>query len=170
MTDRPLTKSDRELMRYLTMVRDSVNRREGFHYRGVGDFLLQHGRFYPPQRLPRPELRGPIRNCFVNAAMAAINGSRTACRLHYVEGYATFVILTHHAWCADDNGNVYEVTWRKVGSAYFGVEFPPRAVRRGTALDDWRGGYRLYRNPFKPIRATSNISAINHWQDNIAGE
>src|ERR1700694_801618 len=84
----PPTNPERELMQYLIMVRESVNRREGFHYRGVGDFLLQHARLYLPQRLPRPELRGPIRTCFNNAAMAAIHGSRTGCRLHYIEGYA----------------------------------------------------------------------------------
>jgi hypothetical protein len=152
MTYCPLTKPDRELMRYLMMVRDSVNLPEGFHYRGAGDFLLQHARFYRPQSLPRPELHGQAKRCFVNAAMAAINGSRTGCRLYYVEGYATLVIPTHHAWCADADGNVYEVTWRKAGTSYFGVEFLPRAMHRGTVLDDWQGGYKLYRNPFKPQR------------------
>ncbi len=158
----PLTTSELELIGYLTKIRDMNAFSQDFHYRGVGDFLLQHGRFFLPQPLARPELRGRIKQCFANATMASINGSRPGRRLHYIEGYATLIIPTHHAWCADDDGNAYEVTWPEVGSAYLGIAFPPRVIHRGPALDDWKGGYELYRKPFETMKQALTRSSCGH--------
>jgi hypothetical protein len=90
---------------------------------GSADLLLQHGKWYEPAPLPQGIRRGQMKQCFYNAAMAAIDHG-----LRYVEGYALSIIPVHHAWCVDDAGKVVEVTWKNVGLAYFGVEFPWKRV------------------------------------------
>ncbi len=66
---------------------------------------------------------GQMKQCFYNAATAALHDG-----YRYIEGYAAGIIPVHHAWCADKDNNVIEVTWKKTGDLYFGVEFDPKLV------------------------------------------
>lgn len=84
--------------------------RPGYLYRGAGDYLLQHGRFYSGRVIPDrfEQFRGPGGHCFDNACLAA-----QACpELRYVEGvYSTGnAHPMPHAWCIDPDGGVVELT------------------------------------------------------------
>lgn len=82
----------------------------GFHYRGGGDFLLQHGHFYQGRELPEEfaHWRGPLNQCFMNALRAADSDPA----LSYCEGvYAVQNHYTPHAWCVDVEGQVVELTF-----------------------------------------------------------
>ncbi len=128
--------------------RGKFPRPDGFHYLGMEDFLLQHGRWYTPQPLPSTVKRLRIKECFRNSLM-------TACEhgYKYVEGLAFGCVMpVHHAWNVDDKGNVIDTTWES-GEAYFGVEFPIKLVlskmRDGmTPLDDWKS-WEVYRKPWE---------------------
>lgn len=88
--------------------------RPGYFYKGVGDFLLQHGRSYgPPITFPPDDWfqgkggrGGPYGTCFINAVeYAEQHGVR------YCEGlYATQGSYVAHAWCLDADDRVIEVT------------------------------------------------------------
>ena len=79
----------------------------------------------------------------------------------YVEGYAIGIgssIGILHAWCVDQDGNVFDPTW-KTGEAYFGIPFKAEYVKRVIAerierlgeeayfglLDDFEAGWPLIR-------------------------
>lgn len=82
----------------------------GYFYRGVGDFLLQHGRFWNGNRLPEQyeQYVGPMGNCYENA-LAAAEADRS---LRYVEGvYAVVGKDFHgHAWCVNPDDRLVELT------------------------------------------------------------
>lgn len=133
-----------------------------FPYHCIEDFLLQHGRFFTPQRLPQGIKRGPERGCFENAGKVA---TRSAASLVYVEGFALEVIPVHHAWASDTDGNVYEVTWRTrdkteediTATAYFGVPFNTDFVLKIMSetklwgiLDDVKRGWPVLRGEYEP--------------------
>jgi hypothetical protein len=85
----------------------------GYHYRGAGDFLLQHGRFWNGRQLPEQYLSSLNANpegptvCFANALL----GAQTHAELTYVEGmYSTgHGHFTSHAWCMDPDGGIVEL-------------------------------------------------------------
>jgi len=86
------------------------------------------GEHYKPQPLPKGFKRGKERMCFMNAyRLAASRGD-----LHYVEGYASHLIPTHHAWVVDDDGNVIDPTWPDVEPgekrSYLGTKIPMPAL------------------------------------------
>lgn len=84
-------------------------------------YLLEHGQEWEASPLPEDIEQGDPKMCFVNAYNLA---RRNPGRLFYVEGYATAVIPTDHAWCVDRQGRVVDNTpyWED-GHDYFGVKF-----------------------------------------------
>ena len=124
---------------------------KGFHYRGIEDFVLQHGVWYRPNGL-RPPTKGAPKACFGNALFTgALHG------LKYIEGFSLAPKLPfaiHHAWNLDVNGNLADTTWLNSGLAYLGVEFSlGRADNAawfddGTVLDNPRSRQKLYRQPW----------------------
>jgi hypothetical protein len=142
-----MTEQEQQLMEYLEFLRKHERGRARWRYSGPADLLLKHARCYRPQSLPRGFWVGAIKECFRNAAFTAMRRG-----VRYVEGYASAVIPVHHAWCADADGNVLEVTWDPPGSAYFGCEFDPLAIcPRGSVLDGSVGVYKRRYQP--PMRA-----------------
>lgn len=126
-----------------------------WHYAGMEDLLLQHGRFWTPRQLPSHIPHMTPKMCFENAFRVASRRKN----LRYVEGVAMGVIIpVHHAWCVDEDGNVIDPTWAStqtdVGEAYFGVTFPVTLVRRIrsraclSVLDNWISGWEIYKQPF----------------------
>jgi hypothetical protein len=85
--------------------------RHGYFYRGAGDLLLQHGRFFTGRVLPDEyaHLRGPRALCFGNA-MEAVQADPS---LTYYEGvYSTGGgHFTTHGWCVAPDGGVVELTY-----------------------------------------------------------
>lgn len=84
-------------------------------------YLLEHGQEWEAAPLPAEVEQGEPKMCYVNAyRLAAHNPGR----FFYVEGYATAMIPTEHAWCVDRQGRVIDCTphWEK-GRDYFGVKF-----------------------------------------------
>jgi hypothetical protein len=142
-----MTNDEQELLRILSMLRDCHRHNgipKGWHYDGPGDFLLREARFYRPAAAPVAWEASLPNACFRNAGLYA-----SLQRLHYVEGYALGVIPTHHGWCADDDGKVIEVSWNFVGSLYFGVEFDPWKLQRGSVLFN-EVNASIYRRRYKP--------------------
>jgi hypothetical protein len=99
----------------LAVIRELELRRKqwtepGYFYRGVGDFLLQHGRFWSGSLLPEQyeQYIGPSGNCYENALAAA----EADPSLRYVEGvYAIVGKDFHgHAWCIDPDDRLVELT------------------------------------------------------------
>ena len=96
-----------------------------------GRFLLAEGKGYevPPRQLPRKwrRLKGKARECFVNAANAAIMHEE----LTYCEGYGFIEPFTelpiHHAWLIGPGGEVIDPTWPDA-AGYLGVEFETELV------------------------------------------
>jgi hypothetical protein len=123
----------------------------GYHYQGIGDFVLREGRFFEPQPLPSGVRRRPIQQCFRNALRTTMNTG-----LSYVEGYALLIDSTSpllHAWNASSDGFAVDTTWEPVGRIYLGVSFPLSLVRRPkgfllSVLDDWQRGWPILREPF----------------------
>ena len=113
-------------------------------------FVLKHGRNFKPQRTPDKyiDLRGEIKECFKNSAMAAC-----LCRdLIYCEGYACGFIPVMHAWCVTLDGRLVELTWRDIGTEYFGIPFKSEFLRRKLLeskyyglIDDWHNNWPLVR-------------------------
>lgn len=122
----PRTPAEQHLWDHLTQRRDTATdlRPQGYAYANPCDFVLQHGRWYAPRPLPRPVTRGVPNHCYGNAMVRAVLHD-----LAYVEGYALLSVrgeppmLFQHAWCADAEGRLYEVTWKLLGLAYLGVTF-----------------------------------------------
>lgn len=127
-----MTNSEREVKQYLELMRRlqkaNGDKPKRWVYDGPADLLLREAEFFKPGEVIQWKHSLP-NACFRNAAMYAVEHG-----LRYVEGYAAGIIPVHHGWCADDDGNVVEVTWKEIGSIYYGVEFPPMSVKRGAVL------------------------------------
>lgn len=84
--------------------------RSGYHYKGVGDFLLQHGTFWTGRELPDQyrSLVGPPGTCYETSLAAAVADPS----LRYCEGVYSLVgeDFKGHAWCIDSNDEVVELT------------------------------------------------------------
>jgi hypothetical protein len=125
-----------------------------FHYRGMQDFVLRHGRFFEPRPVPKGIKPGPVGECYSNAFVRASLG-----KIPYVEGYAfsSCRSLHLHAWNLDAEDFVIDTTWNPIGVAYFGVIFPDFVFRifgsdrkKHPIIDDWRHGWPLLQVPFEP--------------------
>jgi hypothetical protein len=129
---------------------------DNFVYRGAGDLLLRHGRFYSGRELPdqyKP-LTGEMGRCFFNA----LEATTTDPHLHYCEGVYTTGSghYTAHAWCLDPDGELLELTYptepERIAGAidfttrqpvlspkhwgYWGAVFHPDYVRAVMAAQD----------------------------------
>jgi hypothetical protein len=128
---------------------------EGFVYAGAHDFVLRHGKFYRPRLFPKSATAGAPRQCFANAILRACTHG-----WKYVEGFALepkLSIDVHHAWNADQQGRLIDITWRNTGKAYMGVEFAVEraedAMWRETAiLDDYKSKWALFKEPWRGER------------------
>jgi hypothetical protein len=79
--------------------------------------------------------------------------------LIYVEGFATCVIPVLHAWVVDQDGVIYDPTWKvgkHKGHDYYGVPFSlmqcfkimSKSKHYGL-LDAWTAGWPLFKEKFK---------------------
>lgn len=156
-----MSDAQRAITEWLTMLRDCClgnGLPEGYHYAGIGDFLLQHGVWYEPQPLPKRIRRGVPRGCFANAMILSKTRGYS-----YVEGYAVPALddvqfPVHHAWNLDKDGNLIDNTWEKTGLAYFGVEFPytmaAKAIKdSNTVLDNPHARFEIFREPYVQVRS-----------------
>lgn len=162
---------DDDLMRFCRQMASVTPVLDGLHYRGMHDFLAQHGKAYEPRKKAVKLPWGAPKCCYGNALAAAVKYGWT-----YVEGIALGVIPVQHAWNVRDDGEMVDLTWRQVGSAYLGVEF---SIGRAddctwngdaTVLDDWRRGWPILQQPWtgedwdrewdysRPIRAAMTMS------------
>jgi hypothetical protein len=124
---------------------------EGYHYWGVEDFLLQHGKQYAPRPKPKGYKYGRLKDCFRNAGSLALENPET---LTYVEGYAFgYLFPVHHAWVVDKDDQVIEVTWRTRGkfgiqpTDYWGVPFSVDLLEASIALSEFWGVFTDYHFP-----------------------
>lgn len=122
------------------------------------DFVAKHGQAWTPG--PRPKgvrMRTP-QHCFMNAYNLVTSPTGERLKLRYVEGYASGIIPTHHAWAVTPEGVVVETTWGEgVGKAYFGVVFPMEVVDAAMycsghwgVLDDWQHDFPILQQPYDP--------------------
>ena len=161
-----MTESQKQLIEYLeavTTMRAAANLGHCAQpYHCIEDFVLQRGRFFTPQQLPKGIKRGTERRCFENAGKLA---ARRGASLVYVEGFALGEIPIHHAWVSDSLGNVYEVTWQTkdwteddiTETSYFGVAFNADFVLRVKTetklwgvLDDVKRRWPVLRGIYQP--------------------
>lgn len=136
-----MTETQQSTLQLLEQIREVHTRNsppDGWFYKGPADLLLKEGRWYNDGRAKKWPHSIP-HGCFRNAALFALEH-----RLSYVEGYATYIIPVHHAWCVDHDGRILEVSWKTLGSDYFGVQFDPNLVTRGSVLFHERN-QRIYR-------------------------
>lgn len=143
-----MTDSQQSTITWLEFQRDVHSRNampDDWYYRGPADLLLKEGKWYFDGRAKQFPHAMP-KACFRNAAMFAFEHC-----LPYVEGYATSIIPVHHAWCLDHDGRVLEVTWKTLGTDYFGVRFDPRLVYKGSVLFH-KPNERIYRRKLKATK------------------
>ena len=143
-----MTEAQQELWDYLELIRRVFSRkRDGFHYTGAADFLLQEGKFYEPVPFPKHIPQGAAKMCYGNAIMLA--GLRPGWK--YVEGYAHAILPVAHAWNLDEHGQLVDCTWLNTGTAYLGVEFSLERADAATwdgdasILDDWQRKWPIFR-------------------------
>lgn len=121
------------------------------HYFGCADFILQHGVPFEAVNLPDMYELGEKKQCFANAASAALHHLE----LIYCEGYACGVIPVHHAWCIDcETRETVDLTWdRGHAFGYYGIpmniEYVMKAVNeKGTygVIDDWKNEWPMLKD------------------------
>lgn len=91
-------------------------------------FILKHGQEFPftgnPSDFDLP--KGEMKECYANAGRIAIMDDRFI----YVEGFATSMIPTGHAWLLDTlSGLILDTTWDD-GQSYFGIPIKTSYLRR----------------------------------------
>lgn len=107
---------------YKNIIGEFLNLEDSISDKSFSTFLLTYGNFYNPAPLP-PEIKpGEKRECYMNAALLAIEYPD---RFMYCEGYAVSAVVPMaigHAWVLDieNNNAVVDNTWDD-GMAYFGV-------------------------------------------------
>ena len=104
------------------------------------------------QALPQKYRAGEMKQCYRNAAHLAQEHRE----LTYVEGYASSIIPTEHAWCIDEEGNVIDNTWifdevLPEDQTYIGLAFDTKFLTvaileqgyYGILSEFWRSGYTI---------------------------
>ena len=118
-------------------------------YRGIEDFVLQHGRLFVPGPWPKGVRQMAAQQCFDNAFRVARRRG-----LIYVEGFGigAFGFPFPHGWCVTDDGIVLDPTWDD-GREYFGVPFDMnfvirtrRTIKTHSMLDNPDQGFPLLRS------------------------
>ncbi|MDJ0463194.1 hypothetical protein [Streptomyces sp. H27-C3] len=112
------------------------DRYPGWAHHHIGEILKTYGRVFHPESALPVENPGPSRRCFHNSMEATFAHDH----LTYVEGFASAFFPTEHAWCADASGSLYEPTWDKPGTAYFGIPFKWEAVAQANETNHFIGG------------------------------
>lgn len=152
-----MTSADENLLEMLTQRlagyrENAVPRPAGLVYDWPEAFVIEHGRPWTPQQLPDEFQPMPEKECFYNAShlVAGAEG------LTYCEGFAlgsgVAIDVVHHAWAADSEGRVIDVTWPEPGAAYRGVAFPLEFIAdalvngTGSLLNDWERDFPLLRS------------------------
>jgi len=111
-------------------------------------FVLEHGREYSPNTLPKGYRIMTPHRCFDNAFHLAKKKGLT-----YVEGYAEVEgVPILHGWCVDGE-QVIDVTATGL-MGYYGVPLNLKLVQRFriekrntfSIIDDWLNGFRLLSN------------------------
>ena len=138
------------VIQYLEFITESVTRmnsslRRQLKYQCNEQFVRENGQLFKPKPLLSYIKKGRTHECFMNAYHCAERHN-----LLYVEGYAHSVIPTMHAWIADETGNAFDPTWKKMGEEYFGVVFPLEYVNKIIfarecygVIDSWELGFPL---------------------------
>lgn len=115
-------------------------------------FLLEHGKPYVFQPLPKNIKPMTPKMCFWNAGTLAMKR-----KLVYVEGVAiseSVPIMLHHAWCSKPGTNIaIEPTWayKTEPIYYFGVAFNKEALKKQrrkkciSFLDDYTNHWEILR-------------------------
>lgn len=113
---------------YLSAMSDMIAKmkyasKDRLFYHSIEQFVLENGSEYAYSRNTDYGF-GKMRECFMNAFQLAIANPE----LTYVEGYATSIIPTLHAWCITKDCKVVDNTWKHDKNApnrgYYGVWFP----------------------------------------------
>lgn len=147
-----------------------------WRYSCLYDLVARVGRAYAPRPLPKPYRKLPLRECYANATRMALYTPG----LTYVEGYgyteAGFPAA--HAWCVDDDHNVYDFTWRwtaRAGATHFrpergaliGVPIPTPLLAAVLAkreyysvLDDWEHDFPALHREWDPQRLIEHYRAL----------
>lgn len=133
-------------------------------YKCIEHFVLENGQAYEwhplPKKYSNKKKYGTIKQCFANATALSFDFPE----LTYVEGYASTVIPTQHAWCVDSEGRVIDPTWRVEDReekyyphGYFGVPISRKLLyatlartERYGILDDWENDWPLLQKKFDP--------------------
>ncbi len=158
-------------LRVMLDVRRQIRPDAAVAYLGAEDFVLRHGLVFG-QPVKTPLKLGMIKGCFANAANVAIYDDRYT----YCEGFAVsqasypFPVL--HAWLADRDGALHEVTWSRRrnnfhpgSAAYIGVPFDREYVRAQVVqyrtwiamLDNYQSRHRLLIEPAEAERAIAAV-------------
>lgn len=149
----------KEYLEQIVKLKKSMVKPKDFIYLGAEDFVLKEGReFKVNYRKLNKYPMGEVKQCYQNAFNLALAYPE----LIYVEGFASTVIPTMHAWVIDQKGVVYDPTWsmkeRKEEyrpTGYYGVPFSLKQCwevmgqsNHYGVLDAWQAGWPLYKKKF----------------------
>ena len=114
------------------------------NYYCLEDFVLKNGQLFESKMLPKKVKRGPMKECFKNAALLSMETS-----YYYVEGFAFGIIPVIHGWCVNKKGRVIDPTWED-GKEYYGIIIKRDYLfkyllkyKRYGLLENWENGYPL---------------------------
>lgn len=112
--------------------------------RGIEKFVLDFGQYWVGKKRPPHIKKGRDKECFKNA----LDLSLIHPGYQYVEGIASNIIPTHHAWCIDSDGDIVDPTWANPEDCFYaGVAIPrdialTEIIRNKTyglfVIDNWR--------------------------------
>lgn len=100
------------------------------------EFILQRGRFFRPQHLPKGYRRRKQKQCFENSFNLALASDDLA----YCDGFVMASIggvinlPIEHGWCVTADGKVVDITFSDPGNAYFGVLYTPQEMAEADRL------------------------------------
>lgn len=155
------------------MRRSHIKDPDRWHYLGCEDLVLREGKEYKRGLRPKGIPPGRPKHCFMNAFQLA---ERTGGRYAYVEGYATGIIPTLHAWNVDSStGEMFDVTWEAdMGVDYIGIEIPRHVLRAVMltsgvygAIDAWTSDWPLLKQKLPDFK---DAVGTMRWMKEIFGD